>query len=445
MLAFVAQVTFADDVIASYTFPDQMLSTESSASATGVAGTNCTIDYAKIGGNKDSNGNDQYRTLNGQYYHKFTNKTSAYIKITLTSGSFQAGDKFYGTIYYGNTTADGFRFKIAETGNPATSAQSATEETTISYTLTDDDINEDGSLTIYRYSSNCYVRHIEVTRAAGATKETPTTEFASEIVGFKLSDGAATSQAVSTNSDGAVTYESSNTAVVSVDASTGALTANAIGKAKITARTASSDTYAASTASYIVYVLSDGDGTLDNPYLPTDCRYLCETYEPQYEEGDEGQVETSVKVWVAGYIVGAYASGDQEVRIGNLSAEGNIGLGNTASETVGNNCVSCQLISNTEPRTDLNLKTNNGNLGKKVWVYGRLGSYTNSGQEVFGLRHTDNYSWDGVTIVPEATGVNNITVDEAKAEGKIYNLSGMEVKTPAKGVYIQNGKKFVVK
>ena len=152
-----------------------------------------------------------------------------------------------------------------------------------------------------------------------------------------------------------------------------------------------------------------------------------------------------MKVWVAGYIVGAYASSDQEVRIGNLSAEGNIGLGNTASETVGNNCVSCQLISNTEPRTDLNLKTNSGNLGKKVWVYGRLGSYTNSGQEVFGLRHTDNYSWDGVTIVPEATGVNNISAVEAQAEGKIFNLSGMEVKAPAKGVYIQNGKKFVVK
>ena len=149
--------------------------------------------------------------------------------------------------------------------------------------------------------------------------------------------------------------------------------------------------------------------------------------------------------WVVGYIVGAYASGDEEVRIGNLSAEGTIGLGNTASETEGSNCLSCQLISSTDPRTDLNLKSHNENLGKKVWVYGRVGSFTTSSKQVPGLRHTDYYSFDGVTIVPEMTGVNNITADEAKADGKIYNLSGMEVKTPVKGVYIQNGKKFVVK
>jgi len=423
-----------------------MLSTGSYASATGIAGTNCTIDYAKVGGNEDSKGNKQYKILNEtQWYHKFTNATSAWIKITLTSGSFQAGDKFYATLYSGSASVDGFRFKVAETGNAATMTYDKDAENTLEYTLTDADINEDGSLTIYRYSSNCYVRHIEVTRASGATKEDPTTEFTTPIDGFKLSAGTSTGQTVTTNSDGAVTYESSNTNVVTVDASTGALTGVAVGKAKITAKTASSSTYSASSASYTVYVLSDGDGTLENPYLPTDLRYLSETYVPQYVDGDEGPVETKVMAWVVGYIVGAYASGEAEVRIGNLSAEGTIGLGNTASETEGSNCLSCQLISNTYPRTDLNLNSHNENLGKKVWVYGRVGSFTTSSQQVAGLRHTDNYSWDGVTVVPELTSITNISVYDQKASGKIYNLSGMEVKTPAKGVYIQNGKKFVVK
>ena len=447
MLAFVAQVTFADDVIASYTFPDQMLSTGSSASATGVAGTNCTIDYAKVGGNEDSKGNKQYKILNEtQWYHKLTHATSAWIKITLTSGSFQAGDKFYATLYSGSASVDGFRFKVAATGNAATMTYDKDAENTLEYTLTDADINEDGSLTIYRYSSNCYVRHIEVTRASGATKQDPTTEFAQEIIGFKKS-GAPITQAVSTNSDGAVTYESSNTNVVTVDASTGALTGVAVGKAKITAKTASSSTYSASSASYTVYVLSDGDGTLENPYLPTDLRYLSETYVPQYVDGDEGPVETKVMAWVAGYIVGVYNSGVEDIKIltGTTTTQGTIGLGNTAGETVGNNCVAVQLLTDSKVREDLNLKDNNDNLGKKVWVYGRVGSFTTSSQQVPGLRHTDYYSFDGVTIVPEMTGVNNITADEAKADGKIYNLSGMEVKTPAKGVYIQNGKKFVVK
>lgn len=276
--------------------------------------------------------------------------------------------------------------------------------------------------------------------------ETPTTNFATPIVGFKL-NGTATSQTVTTNSDGAVTYESSNTGVVTVDAATGALTAVAVGKAKITAKTASSSTYSASSASYTVYVLSDGDGTLENPYLPTDLRYLSETYEPQYEPGDEGDVETSVKAWVAGYIVGVYNSVEQDIKIitGTTTTQGTIGLGNTASETVGNNCVAVQLISETEPRANLNLKDNPTILGNKVWVYGRIGSFTTSSQQVAGLRHADYYSWNGVDVIPEPTAVDKISADEAKGDGKIFTLSGMEVKTPAKGVYIQDGKKFVVK
>ena len=437
-LAFMAQATFADDIIASYTFPDQSSITATST----VSGTKCTVSYAKIGGSTSNE-----KVLDGKYFHKMTNATSAWIKITLASGSFQAGDKFYATLWNGNSSTDGFFFK-STSGNSKTITYVKDAENTLDYTLTDNDINEDGSLTVYRYSSNCYVRHIEIQRAAGATKQDPTTEFATDIVGFKL-NGTATSQTVTTNSDGAVTYESNNTSVVSVDASTGALTANAIGKAKITAKTASSSTYAASSASYIVYVLSNGDGTLENPYLPTDYRFLSETYVPQYEEGDEGPVETSVKAWVAGYIVGVYNSGDGDVRIlaagSTTTTQGTIGLGNTASETVGNNCLTVQLISETKVREDLNLKDNGDKLGTKVWIYGRIGSFSTSNGPIIGLRHADYYSLDGVTIVPEATGVNNISAVEAQAEGKIFNLSGMEVKTPTKGIYIQNGKKIAIK
>ena len=234
MLAFAAQVTFADDVIASYTFPDQSSITASST----VSGTKCTVNYAKIGGSASNE-----KVLDGKYYHKMTNATSAWIKITLASGSFQAGDKFYATLYSGNASVDGFYFKTPTTGNSKTITYDKDAENTLVYTLTDADINEDGTLTVYRFNSNCYVRHIEVTRASGATKEDPTTEFTTPIDGFKLSAGTSTGQTVTTNSDGAVTYESSNTNVVTVDASTGALTGVAVGKAKITAKTASSSTY----------------------------------------------------------------------------------------------------------------------------------------------------------------------------------------------------------
>ena len=44
----------------------------------------------------------------------------------------------------------------------------------------------------------------------------------------------------------------------------------------------------------------------------------------------------------------------------------------------------------------------------------------------------------------ELSGIVNVTIDVAN--GDIYDLMGRKVLTPRKGnVYIQNGKKFVVK
>ena len=40
-------------------------------------------------------------------------------------------------------------------------------------------------------------------------------------------------------------------------------------------------------------------------------------------------------------------------------------------------------------------------------------------------------------------GIEGISAD--KKDGKIYNLQGQEVVAPAKGIYIMNGKKFLVK
>ena len=45
----------------------------------------------------------------------------------------------------------------------------------------------------------------------------------------------------------------------------------------------------------------------------------------------------------------------------------------------------------------------------------------------------------------EPTGVVEIKAATQKEDGKYYNLNGQLVKTPKKGIFIQNGKKFVVK
>lgn len=150
-------------VVAQYTFPDEDLS---SNHATNVAGFCCAVSYAKIGCGQDANGNNNFAVLNGHYYHKITHASLGYITIRPTSGSFLAGDHFSATLFCGRNKEDGFRFK-STTGNVVTVNCISTEEKMLSYTLTANDINSDGSLTLYRYSSNCYVRRLSVRRANG--------------------------------------------------------------------------------------------------------------------------------------------------------------------------------------------------------------------------------------------------------------------------------------
>lgn len=45
----------------------------------------------------------------------------------------------------------------------------------------------------------------------------------------------------------------------------------------------------------------------------------------------------------------------------------------------------------------------------------------------------------------ESTGISEIAGESNAVNGKIYDLSGREVKNPAKGIYIKNGKKVLVK
>ena len=60
------------------------------------------------------------------------------------------------------------------------------------------------------------------------------------------------------------------------------------------------------------------------------------------------------------------------------------------------------------------------------------------------LCYNNRYYAFNLAIGNVDTAIKSVDNDAAKA-GRIYDLSGREVKSPAKGIYIQNGKKFVVK
>ena len=75
-------------------------------------------------------------------------------------------------------------------------------------------------------------------------------------------------------------------------------------------------------------------------------------------------------------------------------------------------------------------------MGDEVVVYGQLKKYGTT------------YELDKNNVLISkngTTGINKIASDASAKDAPIFNLSGQRVGKNAKGVLIQNGKKFVVK
>ena len=57
-----------------------------------------------------------------------------------------------------------------------------------------------------------------------------------------------------------------------------------------------------------------------------------------------------------------------------------------------------------------------------------------------------SYYGKDTTVDDVTSGVETVDVPEINRDGRIYNLMGVEVKNPtASGIYIRNGKKFIIK
>ncbi len=107
-------------------------------------------------------------------------------------------------------------------------------------------------------------------------------------------------------------------------------------------------------------VVTGNDGSESKPYTATDLR---------------GGV-TGTDKWVTGYIVG-YSSGIDASTSTKFTADGanelNVIIAESASETDITKCVAVGLPAG-DTRTKINLKSNPGNLGKKVMVKGAIGT-----------------------------------------------------------------------
>lgn len=163
-----------------------------------------------------------------------------------------------------------------------------------------------------------------------------------------------------------VSYTVDNTDVADVDATTGEVTINAAGTAKITAAFAGNDTYAAGSASYTLIVTGDvtttGDGTEAKPYtvadilalnaanaLPTDEVYVkgivsqikevsASFGNATYYISDDGTTTNQFQIYRGKYLNNVKFTSEDQLQTGwTVTVKGKVTLFNTSLEMAQNN------------------------------------------------------------------------------------------------------------
>lgn len=126
-------------------------------------------------------------------------------------------------------------------------------------------------------------------------KPRPELSFEKPLIELPMGETAVSANALTCNSDGAVTYSSSDENVATV-AQDGTVTFVGCGLATITATAAATASYGEGTASYKVLFLS-GDGTWEHPYSPVDVV-------------NSASIKDGADITVAGYYVGYPGQGN---------------------------------------------------------------------------------------------------------------------------------------
>ena len=284
--------------------------------------------------------------------------------------------------------------------------------------------------------------------------ENPEISFATTSV--TLAAGDYFEQTVTTNSDGEVSYSSSDERVASVD-SEGQVHALSTGKTIITASVSETSKYAAASASYTVYVTIDGD----DPPMPTGNTYVKITTEP--------------RDWTGTYLV-VYENGNQayvlDASRSTIDASGNYVVADIVqSEIAASTDVNDASLVVTGVVEGYTLRTSTGLYlttedGKKISAaqdsYSFLLSLDSDGAVIRPVKRSSvnlmyNSSWKGFRFYSsgqqpiqlyrrtEADHIDVIQNSKIKiANDNIYDLAGRRVTNPQKGLmYIVDGKVIV--
>ena len=315
--------------------------------------------------------------------------------------------------------------------------------------------------------SNAGISKITVTyqKSDAPVKKSPNLAFSANEATATL--GATfTAPTLTKETTAAVTYSSSNEAVATVDAATGAVNVLSLGTTEITASAPENDEYSAGSAKYTLTVVAPVLDEVTMPYVES-----FETGFGSFTTDDVNLGEGLSYVWkIDTNYKCAKASAYVQKNIASESWLVSPWINIPASETA------CNLYF------DQAISKYFGNVADEatVWVKVKDGAWTqlsgitypeipeSKSFSSFETSTVDLASYIGKTIKvgfkylssdaaagtwelrnvivakdPESASINDVTAEKFNANAPIYNLAGQRVGKDAKGILIQNGKKFV--
>lgn len=263
----------------------------------------------------------------------------------------------------------------------------------------------------------------------------------------------------------AVVYTSSDEAVATVNAETGEVTLLAAGETKITATAAENDEYNGGSASYTLTVTTQALDVVKEPYSESfetgfgsfvldnvnlseglsyvwaiDKSYKCAKASAYVNKKNLPSESWLVSPWIelsaAEVIRSLYFDHAVSKYFGNVSEEATLWI-----KVEGGDWTQITSIAYPEVPQDKSFSPFEtqavslaGYEGKKI----KVGFKYVSTDEAAGTWEIRNFK-----VSTDVSGINEIKADKLDVNAPVYNLAGQRVNANAKGILIQNGKKFI--
>ena len=263
----------------------------------------------------------------------------------------------------------------------------------------------------------------------------------------------------------AVVYTSSDEAVATVNAETGEVTLLAAGETKITATAAENDAYNGGSASYTLIVTTPALDVVQEPYSESfetefgsfvldnvnlseglsyvwsiDKKYKCAKASAFVNKKNLPSESWLVSPWIelscAEVERNLYFDHAVSKYFGNVSEEATLWI-----KVEGGDWTQITSIAYPEVPQDKSFSPFEtqavslaGYEGKKI----KVGFKYVSTDEAAGTWEIRNFK-----VSTDVSGINEIKADKLDVNAPVYNLAGQRVNANAKGILIQNGKKFI--